>query len=132
MKINTIKYYFLEAIKSLKRNVTLTIISIITLSLVLLIIGIFILYLLLVSKSTENMYNNSANEMIILIKYSKLITFIILPPLSLFLIINQIKMVVLSRKNEISIMKFVGATDWFIRWPFIIQGIIIGDRKSVV
>ena len=39
---------------------------------------------------------------------------------------NTIKLTVFIRKNEISIMKYVGATDWFIRWPFIIEGLLIG------
>lgn len=45
---------------------------------------------------------------------------------SLFLIVNTIKITVYSRRREVGIMKFVGATDWFIRWPFVIEGIIIG------
>ena len=45
---------------------------------------------------------------------------------SLFLIVNTIKITVYSRIREVGIMKFVGATDWFIRWPFVIEGIIIG------
>ncbi|MDD7795655.1 permease-like cell division protein FtsX [Clostridium sp. 'White wine YQ'] len=52
--------------------------------------------------------------------------FVILVAVSLFLIINTIKLTVFSRRREIGIMKFVGATDWFIRWPFIIEGVIIG------
>lgn len=46
--------------------------------------------------------------------------------ISVFIISNTIKLAVFSRAKEINIMKFVGATDWFIRWPFIIEGIIIG------
>lgn len=42
------------------------------------------------------------------------------------IIMNTIKLTVFIRKNEINIMKYVGATDWFIRWPFIIEGIVIG------
>ena len=45
---------------------------------------------------------------------------------SLFLIVNTIKITVYSRRREVGIMKFVGATDWFIRWPFVIEGVIIG------
>lgn len=45
---------------------------------------------------------------------------------SVFIISNTIKLTVYTRRKEINIMKFVGATDWFIRWPFIIEGIIIG------
>ena len=45
---------------------------------------------------------------------------------SVFIISNTIRLTVFTRRREINIMKFVGATDWFIRWPFIIEGIIIG------
>lgn len=45
---------------------------------------------------------------------------------SVFIISNTIKLTVFSRRKEINIMKYVGATDWFIRWPFIIEGMIIG------
>ena len=46
--------------------------------------------------------------------------------ISIFIIANTIKLTVHARRKEISIMKYVGATDSFIRWPFIIEGIIIG------
>ena len=46
--------------------------------------------------------------------------------ISIFIISNTIKLTVYTRRKEINIMKFVGATDWFIRWPFIIEGIFIG------
>lgn len=46
--------------------------------------------------------------------------------ISIVIITNTIKLTVNNRKNEINIMKYVGATDWFIRWPFLIEGMIIG------
>lgn len=46
--------------------------------------------------------------------------------ISIFIISNTIKLTVYTRRKEINIMKFVGATDWFIRWPFVIEGIFIG------
>lgn len=46
--------------------------------------------------------------------------------IAVFIISNTIKLAVHSREREIHIMKYVGATDWFIRWPFIIEGIIVG------
>lgn len=49
-----------------------------------------------------------------------------LAAISVVIITNTIKLSVFTRRTEISIMKYVGATDWFIRWPFIIEGIIIG------
>ncbi len=51
---------------------------------------------------------------------------------SVFIISNTIKLTVFARRKEISIMKYVGATDWFIRWPFIVEGVIIGIIAAVV
>ncbi|MGK0466803.1 MAG: cell division transport system permease protein [Clostridium sp.] len=58
--------------------------------------------------------------------------FAILISVSLFLIGNTIKLTVYSRKKEIGIMKYVGATDWFIRWPFIIEGMMLGISGAIV
>jgi len=52
--------------------------------------------------------------------------FIILFALSVFIIYNTIRLTTVARRKEINIMKFVGATNWFIRWPFVIEGLIIG------
>ena len=60
------------------------------------------------------------------IRYVGTILFVILVAVSIFLIMNTTKLTVYSRRREVGIMKFVGATDWFIRWPFIIEGIVIG------
>ncbi|WP_446897886.1 permease-like cell division protein FtsX [Clostridium sp. LBM24168] len=60
------------------------------------------------------------------IKWIGTIILVILIGVSLFLIGNTIKLTVYSRRREIGIMKYIGATDWFIRWPFIIEGMIIG------
>jgi cell division transport system permease protein len=45
---------------------------------------------------------------------------------SVMVVSNTIKLTVFNRANEINIMKYVGATNWFIRGPFLIEGIIIG------
>ncbi len=51
---------------------------------------------------------------------------------AMFIISNTIKLAVYARRKEINIMKYIGATDWFIRWPFIIEGIIIGILGAVI
>lgn len=56
----------------------------------------------------------------------------ILAVVSIFIIINTIKLSVFSRRNEISIMRYVGATGWFISLPFIFEGIFIGLFASVI
>ncbi|HEU5316570.1 MAG TPA: permease-like cell division protein FtsX [Chloroflexota bacterium] len=46
--------------------------------------------------------------------------------ITLFVIVNTIRLAVYARRQEIEIMKLVGATDWFIRWPFVLEGVICG------
>jgi len=58
--------------------------------------------------------------------------FVILIGVSLFLIGNTIKIIVYSRRREIGIMKYIGATDWFIRWPFIIEGVFLGVIGALI
>ena len=52
--------------------------------------------------------------------------------ISVFIISNTIKIAVHSRRKEISIMKYVGATNNFIRWPFMVEGIVIGIFSGLV
>ena len=51
---------------------------------------------------------------------------------ALFIIANTIRITMFSRKLEINIMKAVGATNWFIRWPFLVEGVLIGIIASVL
>lgn len=51
---------------------------------------------------------------------------LILLIVSLFIISNTIKITMFSRRLEIKIMKSVGATSWFIRWPFMVEGMLLG------
>lgn len=55
-----------------------------------------------------------------------LVVVAVLSIISIVIVMNTIKLTVYVRHKEINIMKYVGATDWFIRWPFIIEGILIG------
>jgi cell division transport system permease protein len=56
----------------------------------------------------------------------------VLAGVSVIIITNTIRITVNARQVEINIMKFVGATDWFIRWPFLIEGILIGVLGSLL
>ena len=51
---------------------------------------------------------------------------VLLAGATLFIISNTIRLTVFARRKEIAIMKYVGATDWFIRWSFIIEGVVMG------
>lgn len=51
---------------------------------------------------------------------------------TLFIISNTIRLTVFARRKEVNIMKYVGATDWFIRWPFLLEGMTLGFLGSVI
>jgi len=61
-----------------------------------------------------------------------LLILILLVVISIFIIANTIKLTVHARRKEISIMKYVGATNGFIRWPFIVEGILIGIVSAMI
>lgn len=69
---------------------------------------------------------NKVMNIVSFVKGTSLVLMIILGIVSTFLISNTIKLTVYARKKEIAIMKYIGATDGFIKWPFIIEGIILG------
>lgn len=52
--------------------------------------------------------------------------------ISIFILSNTIRLATYARREEIAIMKMVGATNWFIRWPFICEGLILGLLGAVV
>lgn len=51
---------------------------------------------------------------------------------AMFLISNTIKITINARRKEIELMKLVGATNWFIRWPFFVEGFLLGVLGSIV
>lgn len=60
------------------------------------------------------------------IQWTGLGLIIILSVASLLLIANTIRLSIFARRREVEIMRLVGGTNWFIRWPFIIEGVICG------
>ena len=66
------------------------------------------------------------------IKIISIVILIILILISIFIITNTIKLTVHARRKEISIMKYVGATNGFIRWPFMVEGMIIGLISAMI
>lgn len=51
---------------------------------------------------------------------------------TLFIISNTIRLTVFARRREVTIMKYVGATDWFIRWPFLLEGMALGMGGAIL
>lgn len=52
--------------------------------------------------------------------------------ISLFIIANTVRITMYSRRLEINIMKSVGATNWFIRWPFMVEGMVLGAISGLI
>ena len=80
------------------------------------------------SDDTINALINIANG----IKVVTGVILVLLIAISVFIISNTIKLTVHARRKEISIMKYVGATNSFIRWPFIVEGIVIGIISALI
>ena len=79
--------------------------------------------------------DNTINTLITIVKAVRIaigVIFGVLLIISITIISNTIKLTVHARRKEISIMKYVGATNEFIRWPFIVEGIIIGIIAAII
>lgn len=80
----------------------------------------------------------SANASRTLASFAKLVTYVggalilFLIFVALLLITNTIRVSVYTRRNEISIMKYIGATDSFVRLPFLVEGILIGFLGAIL
>jgi cell division transport system permease protein len=66
------------------------------------------------------------------VNIATLIAFIVLCGIALFIISNMVRIAVFSRAEEIGIMKYVGATNWYIRVPYIIEGSVVGLVGAVI
>jgi cell division transport system permease protein len=60
------------------------------------------------------------------VKLTTALLAILLVVASILLVSNTIRLSMFSRRREVEVMKLVGATDWFIRWPFVIEGVVLG------
>ena len=61
-----------------------------------------------------------------------MIIVILLIVMAMIIIHNTIRISVYSRRREVNIMKYIGATDWYIRWPFLIEGLVLGLLGALV
>jgi cell division transport system permease protein len=89
----------------------------------------------IVDKTTATDYNadviSKLHTIINVIQWVGGIIALILFVISVVIIMNTIRTAVYARRTEIEIMKLVGATDWFVRWPFILEGVIGGVIAAV-
>ncbi len=84
------------------------------------------------SVSNKKAYTKKALELTSAIKWGGLAFALLLTIASILLIANTIRLSLFARRREVEVMKLVGATDWFIRWPFVIEGVLVGAAGAVV
>jgi cell division transport system permease protein len=65
------------------------------------------------------------------VKLSMALLAVLLIAASILLIANTIRLSLFARRREVEVMRLVGATNWFIRWPFVIEGVIVGALGGV-
>ena len=84
------------------------------------------------SVSNKKSYTKRALELTSAVRWGGLAFALLLTIASVLLIANTIRLSLYARRREVEVMKLVGATDWFIRWPFVIEGIIVGATGGVL
>lgn len=125
MNKDKMQYFFETALNNLKRNKTITVFRIVLVWIVLLITGVFLLYFNLLNNNSKDIFMNN-KQIITGVHYIKIALMFVLMLMTVFLMANGIKMSLVPRKVEFRVMQLVGATDWFISCPVIIEGLITG------
>jgi cell division transport system permease protein len=82
--------------------------------------------------SNKKNYTKKALELTSAVKWGGLAFALLLTIASILLIANTIRLSLYARRREVEVMKLVGATDWFIRWPFVIEGVIVGAAGGIL
>jgi cell division transport system permease protein len=82
--------------------------------------------------SNKKNYTKKALELTSAVKWGGLAFAALLTIASILLIANTIRLSLYARRREVEVMKLVGATDWFIRWPFVIEGVIVGAAGGIL
>ncbi len=82
--------------------------------------------------------SNKENDTAKILEVTNLVTItaaaltVLLTLASILLIANTIRLSLYARRREVEVMKLVGATDWFIRWPFVIEGVVVGAAGALL
>jgi cell division transport system permease protein len=84
------------------------------------------------SISNKKRYTKKILEVTSLVTITAAVLTVLLTLASVLLIANTIRLSLFARRREVEVMKLVGATDWFIRWPFVIEGVIVGAAGALL
>lgn len=77
-------------------------------------------------------YTRKALELTSAVKWGGLAFAGLLSVASILLVANTIRLSLYARRREVEVMRLVGATNWFIRWPFVIEGVLVGAAGAVL
>ena len=69
---------------------------------------------------------NTISDVTGALKWGLIIVALLLTVASLLLVANTIRLSIYARRREVEVMQLVGATNWFIRWPFVVEGLVCG------
>jgi cell division transport system permease protein len=85
-------------------------------------------------QSVSNKKNDTKKilEVTNLVTITAAVLTVLLTLASILLIANTIRLSLYARRREVEVMKLVGATDWFIRWPFVIEGTVVGAAGALL
>ena len=85
-------------------------------------------------QSVSNKRNDTKKilEVTNLVTITAAVLTVLLTIASILLIANTIRLSLYARRREVEVMKLVGATDWFIRWPFVIEGVVVGATGALL
>jgi cell division transport system permease protein len=77
-------------------------------------------------------YTKKALQLTSAVKWGGIAFAALLTIASILLVANTIRLSLFARRREVEVMRLVGATNWFIRWPFVIEGILVGAVGAVL
>ncbi len=133
-----IGFFLREAIRATRRSSASSFAALATVLVTMLMLGVFIPIVQATNGAAGTFdpavqtVSNKKTDTRKILQVTNLVTItaavltVLLVVASVLLIANTIRLSLYARRREVEVMKLVGATDWFIRWPFVIEGVFVG------
>src|SRR5918998_1217669 len=126
-----IGFFLREALRALSRSAAPSLAAMLTILITALVLGVFIPVVQATTGTAEEIRNRrqdtdkilNATGLVKLVTAGLALLFVLA---SVALVANTIRLSIFARRREVEVMRLVGATNWFIRWPFVIEGVIVG------